>query len=255
MATYKGSSGNDVLTGNIEDDLLIGKGGNDTLVGDVGDDTLMGGSGDDLMEGLVGSDTASYRYSASAIRADLTTQSATGEGVDTYIGIENVVGSRFGDRLIGAGDANRLSGGRGDDQINGLDGADTLLGGSGVDSLLGGAGSDNLIGGRGRDVLSGGGDADTFVFNSVHEIKGDRITDLQNSDRIDLSGIDAAAGTAADQAFHLVDRFTGTAGDLRMQYSERHDYTKISGDVDGDGKADFAIRVDGNHISFDGFVL
>ena len=72
MATMKGTNGNDVLVGLLEDDLILGKAGDDTIVADVGNDTLIGGIGNDTLEGASASDTASYFDAPGAIRADLT---------------------------------------------------------------------------------------------------------------------------------------------------------------------------------------
>jgi Ca2+-binding RTX toxin-like protein len=65
--------------------------------------------------------------------------------------IENALGGRGDDFLIG----NEL-----DNLINGMRGKDTLIGGDGADTLNGGAGRYLLIGGEGADVFvfSGGGD-------------------------------------------------------------------------------------------------
>jgi Ca2+-binding RTX toxin-like protein len=46
-----GTSGNDVLTGKGQDDLISGLDGNDTLTGGRGADTLIGGAGDDYLIG------------------------------------------------------------------------------------------------------------------------------------------------------------------------------------------------------------
>lgn len=67
--------------------------------------------------------------------------------------IENAVGGRGSDRLIGNQWDNLLSGGRGNDTISG------------------GAGNDTLIGGPGNDLLISGSGKDTFVFNATLNAK------------------------------------------------------------------------------------
>jgi Ca2+-binding RTX toxin-like protein len=52
-----GTSGSDVLAGDILDDHLYGQGGNDTLIGYAGNDYLDGGPGADSMSGGAGNDT------------------------------------------------------------------------------------------------------------------------------------------------------------------------------------------------------
>lgn len=94
-------------------------------------------------------------------------------------GIEEVVGTGQGDRLLGDGARNLLRGQAGDDFLNGRGGADvldggwgrdTLLGGGGNDRLLGGAGADLLKGGAGRDRLFGGGGADRLEGGAGDDI-------------------------------------------------------------------------------------
>jgi Ca2+-binding RTX toxin-like protein len=256
MATMKGTNGDDVMVGLAEDDMLYGKAGDDLIVADLGNDTLIGGAGNDTLEGALGNDTASYVRSSGGVRANLTTQTSQGAaGEDTLITIENLTGSSFADVLVGADDANVLIGGHGGDRLFGRGGADQLAGGAGRDMLEGGGGADLLIDGRSRDLLTGGSGADTFRFADLADIKGDRITDIARVDTIDLSLVDADVGAAADQAFHVVDHFSGVAGELVERYSAKHDFTKISGDTDGDGRSDFQIRLDGDHSGFDHFVL
>ncbi|MEK0196219.1 SCP-like extracellular, partial [Microcoleus anatoxicus PTRS1] len=51
-----GGVGNDLITGNNDNDRLIGGEGNDTLRGGKEDDILIGGNGDDLLAGDRGQD-------------------------------------------------------------------------------------------------------------------------------------------------------------------------------------------------------
>ncbi|MFN9546276.1 MAG: calcium-binding protein, partial [Cyanobacteriota bacterium] len=77
--------------------------------------------------------------------------------------------------------------------------------------IIGNAGNNVIIGALGQDTLTGNAGADAFVFQRVEETgntqaSGDRITDFQSaqSDRIDLSGIDADVSTLADDAFMFI---------------------------------------------------
>jgi serralysin len=121
-----GGSGGDTITGNDADNTLDGGGGNDTLsgaagantlIGGSGNDTLSGGPGGDTLNGGGGTDTVNYSSSSAPVSVNLLTPSASGGDAagDTLISIENVVGSRFDDSLIGHGGANLLDGGRGID--------------------------------------------------------------------------------------------------------------------------------------------
>ncbi|MBJ7448434.1 MAG: calcium-binding protein, partial [Brevundimonas sp.] len=94
-----------------------------------------------------GVDTADYGGAAGGVVASLTAGAASNDGdggSDGLSGIENLVGSAFGDQLTGSGGNNSLSGGAG---------ADTLLGLAGDDIVAGGAGNDVLDGGSGIDLL------------------------------------------------------------------------------------------------------
>jgi serralysin len=83
----------------------------------------------------------------------------------------------------------------------------------------------------------------------------DLITDLGAKDRINLSALDADANTAGDQAFLQVAAFTGAAGQLRLTYDAGAQQTTLAVDVNGDGLADFALLIAGEHLSAGGWVL
>ena len=86
----------------------------------------------------------------------------------------------------------------------------------------------------------------------------DRITVFSRAegDRLHLSSVDANSAAGGNQAFAFIGTgdFTGTAGDLR--YEQLSGSTYVSGDTNGDGVADFMIRLDGLHTLGSGdFVL
>jgi hypothetical protein len=84
-------------------DTIKGLGGNDILKGQGGNDKLLGGVGDDTLDGDIGTDTASYSASLTAVSASLATNRSTGEGLDTFAGVENLLGSSKADTLTGEG--------------------------------------------------------------------------------------------------------------------------------------------------------
>ncbi|MFI4881182.1 MAG: hypothetical protein ACIAQU_01205, partial [Phycisphaerales bacterium JB064] len=157
-----GNGGNDFLDGGAGDDQVHGGAGNDVVAGGEGDDLLTGGTGDDLIVGGDGNDTVSYADSDSAVNVNLANETATGQGNDTVVGVENVIGSQYGDTLDGDDAANTIEGGAGADVIDGGAGSDTLVGGSGNDTIDGGSGADVITGGTGHDVLRGGSGNDTI---------------------------------------------------------------------------------------------
>ena len=137
--------------------------------------------------------------------------------------------------------------------INGNVGTNILSGMAGDDVIYGGAGADTIIGGAGQDQLYGQTGPDIFVFDDgdfggVTAATADRIADFNQvqGDRIDLSLVDAIVG-GGDDGFTFIGKraFTNTAGELRYVNSTTH--TTIMGDTDGDGVADFWIRLNGVH--------
>ncbi len=237
--TLRGNGGIDALAGGAGSDLLDGGAGNDALTGGEDNDVVMGGAGNDTLDGGAGSDTASYAVGSAAVRISLAitgAQATGGSGIDTLTAIENLVGGTGADLLVGN------------------DGANTLDGGGGADQLVGGGEADTLIGGAGRDMLAGGSGSDTFRFASIKDLPGiaantaDMILDFSSAegDLIDLSGVDAVRQTASvNDAFAWIGSgaFTKAAGQLR--YVVTAGIGLVSGDIDGNGTADFAIRING----------
>ena len=177
-----------------------------------------------------------------------------------YDGNDIIYAGSGDDNLKGGDDDDQLFGGAGNDRLDGGDGNDSLIGGDGDDYLVGGKGNDVLDGGMGRDGLVGGKGADIFVFTDIAQTpKGaaDFIKDFSSAegDRIDLSGIDAISG-GSDDAFTLVDHFSGIAGELTVVYNAKAQSSYVLGDIDGDGKADFQINVQKAHgLELGDFVL
>lgn len=130
---------------------LIGTSGIDTLRGMGGDDTLIGLAKADILDGGTGNDTVDYTASNAKVTINLGVKKQVGGHAqgDSLISIENVIGSKFGDTIMGNTKINVLTGGNGDDLLSGGAGNDTLNGGNGNDTLEGGAGRDKLIGGAG----------------------------------------------------------------------------------------------------------
>ena len=242
-AATTGTPGNDVMNGTAMDDTmdglagndtLYGLGGNDQLNGGDGDDRLVGGEGADALDGGNGEDLAIYTASDAAVTINLDTGGATGGHAtgDTLIGIENILGSTFGDRLTGDGVGNLLSGFGGNDVLTGLAGNDRLFGGDGNDQLDGGEGADFMNGGAGRDFAvyrsaTSGVDVHLGMGGTRGEATGDRYTDIEG----------VVGSTFADSLI-------GDAGDNVLFGLEGNDQLEggIGADdlVGGDGR-DFAV--------------
>lgn len=201
-----GNGGDDFLDGGTGDDQVHGGAGDDVVAGDAGDDTLSGGAGDDLIVGGEGTDTVTYNDSNSGVQVDLEAETATGEGTDTVIDVENVVGSSHDDTLTGDSGVNVIDGGAGDDSISGGGGSDTLLGGAGDDLVDGGSGDDALGGGSGHDTILGGSGGDTIDGGT-----GDDTIDGGTGDDLILggSGNDTIEGGAGFDTLDYSDATTG----------------------------------------------
>ena len=112
--------------------------------------------------------------------------------------------------------------------------------------LSGGGGKDTL---RGGDVTGADGDLDLFTYlalsdSTVAKAGRDLISDFEDGvDKINLIPIDAISGSGNDAFFFIGTNvaFSGKAGDLRVMQNASG--AVIQGDVNGDGKADFAIDV------------
>ena len=127
---------------------------------------------------------------------------------------------------------------------------DTIYGTSGNDTLTGTAGGDLFVIGRGQDVINGGGGVDgfrfiqaaigpeatrRFTFNDFEPVVGEKL---------DLSRIDAIAGTLANDAFTLIGPmpFSGIAGQLRWDQLSPH-LVRFQGDVNADSVPDLSLYV------------
>jgi hypothetical protein len=173
---------NTIIAGIGNDRFVVDQGGADRFFGDAGNDAM------DFRPGAVG-----------AI-VNLTTGVHAGAAAgDFYSSIEAFYGSdTAGDTFTGAGFNDRLDGYGGNDTLVGLGGNDTLMGGNGNDEISGGALLDFLYGNAGADDFNYASLSDSGPTSAAR----DRIYDFQaGSDDIDVSAIDARAGSAGNNAF------------------------------------------------------
>lgn len=170
-----GNNRSNVMRGGDGDDRLKALGGHDRVFGDAGNDRIIAGTGRDYYDGGSGSDTLVLSRLNAGAHVWLSQNKSGGslQGDRIFL-IENLIGTRFDDRLSGNNGDNIISGQRGDDILSGGAGNDRLHGGGGHDRIRGNAGADILNGDAGNDILSGGTGEDIFVFTSGN----DRITDF-----------------------------------------------------------------------------
>jgi Ca2+-binding RTX toxin-like protein len=176
------------------------------LIGDANDNFFFSSlDASDTIDGLGGNDTVSYDSGSAAfgsVRVDLglvVAQNTSGSRWDRLISIENLIGSRFSDTLIGNAEANVIDGGSGlgDDRLDGRGGVDTVSYASasaGVTVSLALAGAQNTIG-AGFDSLAnfenlrGSSFPDTLTGDNANNLieggKGaDLITGSLGADRL-----------------------------------------------------------------------
>jgi Ca2+-binding RTX toxin-like protein len=232
--------GGDIITGNSLANTLSGMRGNDTLSGGLGNDTLDGGAG---------SDTANFEGALNDVNVYLKfTGRQTGDGVDTLIGIENLTGSDFNDRLIGDAGDNIFVGGAGNDIIKGKGGTDQFFGGDGNDTMRGDVGDDILYGGAGVDILFGlngldqlfGGIDGDFLYGGrdADTINGDDGNDVVKGNL----GFDVLFGGAGAD-----DLRGGGGGDILLDGGTGNDF------LFGEGGADTLNGGAGNDVLSGGF--
>ncbi len=264
--------------GNGDDTLRTGAGDN-TLYGDAGNDILAGGGGADSLDGGADSDTASYEDSPSAVTINL--QAGTNAGGDaagdTFVSIENITGSAFGDVLTGDANANTLTGLAADDNLAGGGGDDTLNGGAGVDSLDGGADYDrisfyalNATQGASADLTTqtiandGFGNAETMTGIESFGLATSFADDFNGNNQANEFFVgtgDQAYGQAGDDTFWIAGvPLLANGGDGIDTINFAADTGKLVADSNGDGLAEIVAQTHGvfvdiasGTISDDGF--
>lgn len=206
-----GSSSNDILIGDDQDNFIIDGwlhfesvyGGGEVF--GKGDDWIDGGAGEDQIMTGAGNDTVVYDAQDGQVRdsgdRDLygdfvntfdtvdASSSAAGVTIDlmtNYDGFDRIIGSAFADTLTGNGDDN------------------VFVGGAGADSLDGGWGGSNTASYAGSAAVAvdlhvgtaTGGDAEGDTFTSIANVIGSANADILTGDSND-NVIEGGAG--ADQ--------------------------------------------------------
>lgn len=223
-----GNSLNNTITGNSAANSLDGGAGIDTMIGGLGDDIYFVDNAGDVVTELASQGTDTVNSSVThSLAANVENLTLTGTGA-----------------ISGTGN-----------ELNNI-----ILGNSGANILSGGAGKDVLTGGGGKDSLTGGSGADAFIFTALTDSSMaalDLITDFNwaDGDTIDLSRIDANSALAGDQAFGFVTAFSKQAGQATLSYNATTNTTSFSGDVNGDGVADFVLQISGKQDVGIGWML
>jgi len=270
--TQSATTGNDIITGTIESDILVGDRGNDQLRTEGGNDIALGGRGSDFITLGDGDDLALGGKGNDTIRGDDGNDDISGNGGrDTLLGgggfdelyggadrdvifggegrdrifggegNDRIFGDEGDDGIIGEGGNDNINGGTGNDRISGNDGADTIRGEDGDDTISGDAGIDRLFGGEGNDRIFGGdGDDRIFGGNNDDSLFGDADDDLIYGE---LGNDMISGGAGRDRLFggegmDIIsggsenDRLNGNAGDDSLDGGEGNDTLGGGADID-----------------------
>jgi Ca2+-binding RTX toxin-like protein len=228
---------------------VFGGRGSDQLELD-GPGSLAGGPGDDILIGhghWYLRSGVSYAAAKRPVKVDLSTGIATGEGTDTLISVDSILGSPYGDTIIGDDSPNGPSGGDGDDDIRAGAGYepdtpywadhDRIIGGLGNDEIYGEGHHDEIYPGPGDDFVDGGLERDEINYRgSLNAIWASLIEERAEGDGIDtLIGIEQLSGSS------LNDTLIGDAGSNSLNGWGGKDL------VYGRRGADFLQDIDGEH--------
>ena len=173
-----GADGNDTLS-NINQ--IRGSRFNDTLTGS--DATLYaeffeGGAGNDTIDGMGGFDIVRYDWAPKSVRVDLRpirTQTDGYGGSDVLLNIEGVLGSAYGDVLIGGNTASDAL-----EVFRGNGGDDTIDGGSGTDRVdyTGSTSGVTVVLGGYQDGVAEDGLGGEDVLRNIEQVRGSAFDDV-----------------------------------------------------------------------------
>jgi Ca2+-binding RTX toxin-like protein len=179
----------------MEGQVFTGTNGDDRFdyLGLYGDDTMIGSLGSDYFDGSLGTDTVDYSGSGEGVYVDLE----NGFGLfgqadgDTFVSVENAIGSSFNDTFFGSDTANIFEGGGGYDTFYADAGADTYNGGVGGNQLVanGDGMTINLALGQGTGGVV---DGDTYSNIADVSLSGDNntVVGTQGENTVFINGQD-----------------------------------------------------------------
>ena len=260
-----GTSGDDTITGDRQNNNLQGGDGNDIFIGSFGNDTILGGAGTDIVDysnlgqavsvgiagavqkGTLGTDKvekvetiigatgqsniidASTAPSNISIAADLTRQNQV-----VVFGIANSQPLTFGVEnfinVIGTSGNDTITGNGLSNFLQGDKGNDIINGNGGSDVLIGGAGNDFINGGDGNDGALGGAGDDNLIGGFGNDV----FDGGAGNDTVTGGGnLDVLTGGAGSDLFPYLSPTEG--GDLILDFTPGKDKIGISASGFGSG--------------------
>jgi Ca2+-binding RTX toxin-like protein len=241
-----GEAGNDRITLGMDKNFVEGGIGNDTIIS--GPSLGLADGNLSYIDGGAGIDKVDFSNLQGGIVVDFDRGFFRNDDFDYgfLLNVENVIGTSYND-VINAGKLGNV--------IDGGGGNDIIRAGKGSDAVYGGAGDDTLDGQNGVDVLTGGTGRDYFEFSSgIADIgktatKCDTITDFTSGEdhiflNFDLNS--KTAGVNVNFIFLGNGNFTKHAGEVRYSnvYNVKGEsFILVQGDTNGDGNADFVIKL------------
>jgi Ca2+-binding RTX toxin-like protein len=206
-----GGAGNDYINGLGAADMMFGDAGADILNGEAGADQIMGGDGYDF--GFYACNYGSpfctaYRQSGSGVNVDMETGVVSGgQGNDQLSAVEGVIGSDYGDTLLGSPTA-----------------------------------TDDIAPRMGNDIVDGRGGANGDYVEYICEVSDDvPCGGNGNGVRIDLGAGIATGAQGTDQLMNIEhavgstepDTIIGSAGDNELFGQHGDDLINGAGGNDG----------------------
>ena len=195
-----------------DDDVVLGLGGRDRFRVSAGNDLYIGGAGEDFLVFETGVVVALPGGGTGVL--DL---GAFGLGIDQIREFEGLIGSDLPDVLQGNDTRNIILGQGGVDTVEGLGDDDILAGGASNDIVRGGAGND-LIYVAGNEALAeiidGGAGHDTIVLGFY-----DPLTGIETASTVTLSSFNPDGVESMRSVGGAEGQIRGTTGDDHLDFS------------------------------------
>lgn len=214
IESVAGGLGDDVLLGNNlaegnsfwggpGEDTMRGRGGFDFFTPGLGDDTIVGGAGFDILDPFFAINFVDGG-GAPPVNVNFPTGTSTGQGTDSFRGIEEAGGTDGADNFLGDGADNTLTG---------FGGNDVFMAGAGNDTIHPGAGDDQVDGGTNNPVgftsPEDAGDIVDYGFQHPFNPVSSAVTVDLTAGTVTGAGTDALAGIETALGTPLNDTLMG----------------------------------------------